>query len=216
MIITSKLDQALRSEARSLKTVEEVQLLHSGMEARIRRCKDILKGKGKEEWFPFLHEMVDGMIKKSIEAESISCGGCREAYCCRLHIVTCLSEARLIKGYVESREGRLQIDRDLMNRQYEFERLYDGNYNRLVWEWEELLPEVDRSCVFLKDNRCEIYPVRPLSCRLHWSAGAVEDCAVLGGKYIAHLVVPGEEMMSAVMQMNKIVGLVSALREVGF
>ena len=33
-------------------------------------------------------------------------------------------------------------------------------------------------CVFLKDNRCEIYQVRPASCRYHLSVSPPENCAL--------------------------------------
>lgn len=55
-------------------------------------------------------------------------------------------------------ENKIDIDYAILKKQNDsYQR--EANYKKLMFK--------DRKCVFLKNNLCSIYPVRPLECRKH-------------------------------------------------
>jgi len=93
----------------------------------------------------------DFFIKASEESKKeIQCkAGCTA--CCFIDVDVSGDEAAIIIDYC--RQNNIEIDKEYLTRQ--------GAVGRKVYS------ELSR-CVFLKDNLCSIYPVRPIACRKHW------------------------------------------------
>jgi Fe-S-cluster containining protein len=80
----------------------------------------------------------------------ISCLSCTAAYCRHQNVEICEAEAKVVAQYC--RQNNISIPRKYLQ-----EQLHYGRNN---------ISTADCSaCVFLKDNRCSIYPVRPTACR---------------------------------------------------
>lgn len=94
-------------------------------------------------------------------AESISCFDCKTAYCCHQNVDICEAEATVIAQYCK--ENKIKISRKHLQQQL--------NYNN-----DNIAFAKCSACVFLKDNRCGIYPVRPAGCRIHHVTTPLEFC----------------------------------------
>ena len=83
--------------------------------------------------------------KKEIQCKA----GCTA--CCFIDVDISEDEAAIIVNYCN--ENGIEIDREYLMRQAAVGRKTYSPLSR---------------CVFLKDNLCSIYPVRPIACRKHW------------------------------------------------
>lgn len=83
--------------------------------------------------------------KKDIQCKA----GCTS--CCFIDVDVSHDEAYVIIDYCS--ENGIEIDKDYLTRQVAAGRKTFSSVSR---------------CVFLKDNLCSIYPVRPIACRKHW------------------------------------------------
>jgi len=90
-------------------------------------------------------DAAPGENKKNIQCKT----GCTA--CCFIEIDVSGDEAAVIIDYC--RENSVEIDRDYLTKQAAAGRKSYSELSR---------------CVFLKDNLCSIYPVRPVACRKHW------------------------------------------------
>lgn len=206
---TMKLQVMLNHKAKRMH-LSEAREMFDHVEKRIKSRTFILKNSNSDEWFPSLHNQMAMAIAKSFERDKteVSCkAGC--GYCCKQHIVTCLRETRLIYKYVK--DNNIQIDSERLAKQYVFERRYGGKYtNDLVNDWWNKFD--DNLCVFAKeDGNCAIYPVRPLSCRAHFSAGDPVECGKLKGQFECTVIEEAEEIISAMMLTNRVNGLATCL-----
>ena len=117
---------------------------------------------------------------------TISCIGCTAAHCCHQNVEITETEAAVIGQFC--REQKITIPR-----QYLREQLTYGREN---------ISSADCSaCVFLKDNKCGIYPVRPVNCRIHNVVGPIENCDTKNNKgaVVATLPVTAAEMIGSVL-----------------
>lgn len=214
MKCTYKLGETLQIEASRLGSQLEAQQLQSRTEGQILAVREWFKKIPRDEWFRDAHQLVDALVVKSLEGkQEPTCTGCTAAYCCNQHIVTCREEVKYILSQTDNLAG-IELDRDLLAKQIAFEDSFgEGYQDKLVHDWVHF--EHNR-CVFLdKDNKCQIYAVRPLTCRLHYSVDpAVENC-LPDHLYQAHIVRDGEVVMSAVMQMNRMAGMAKILKDLG-
>ena len=83
--------------------------------------------------------------KKEIQCKA----GCTA--CCFIDVDISGDEAAIILNYCK--ENGIEIDREYLTKQAAVGRKTYSPLSR---------------CVFLKDNLCSIYPVRPIACRKHW------------------------------------------------
>ena len=83
--------------------------------------------------------------KKEIKCKT----GC--THCCFIDVDISGPEAAVIVNYCK--ENVIEIDREYLTKQAAVGRKTYTPLSR---------------CVFLKDNLCSIYPVRPIACRKHW------------------------------------------------
>ncbi len=83
--------------------------------------------------------------KKDIQCKS----GCTA--CCFIDVEISRDEAKLIVDYCQ--ENEIEIDKSYLVEQAKAGRKTFSSLSR---------------CVFLKNNMCSIYPVRPIACRKHW------------------------------------------------
>jgi Fe-S-cluster containining protein len=116
-----------------------------------------------------LHESLDKQVKEGLEKAGIkpSCGkGC--AHCCRLLCTATFAEGLLIAESLilggqwkewlpKLREAALKAD-------------YPGVEH--VSYFKKKIP-----CVFLKDEACSIYDIRPSACRYHLVVNPPEHCS---------------------------------------
>lgn len=110
------------------------------------------------------YQTIDS-IHQEVFADStrdVSCFGCTAAYCCHQSVDICEVEAELIAQYCK--EQRIKIPRKHLQKQLAHNR-------------ENIAFKDCSACVFLsKDNRCNIYPVRPAACRIHHVVTPLEYC----------------------------------------
>lgn len=92
--------------------------------------------------------------RESTESAGIQCGkGC--AYCCQQVVAITQSEAMQL--ITVAKVTGIVIDQDRLKRQ--------APYREEDWSDQ---PAEDRACLFLKDNLCQVYENRPLSCRKYF------------------------------------------------
>jgi hypothetical protein len=99
-----------------------------------------------------VYHAIDGFFVNSPEDDKkeIQCkAGC--THCCFIDVDVSGDEAAVIIDYC--RENDIEVDKDYLTEQAAVGRASYSNLSR---------------CVFLKDNLCSIYPVRPIACRKHW------------------------------------------------
>jgi Fe-S-cluster containining protein len=205
---TLKLQVMMNIKASKMLHRSEMKEMFDNVEKRIKSRTSILKKTPPDEWFPSLHNQMMMAIDRSflIDKPNISCkAGCN--HCCKQHIVTCLRETRLIYKYVK--DNNIQIDQERLNKQMAFERKYGKYTNDLVNDWWGKFE--DNQCVFAKDGNCLIYPVRPLSCRAHYSVGDPVECGKLRGHFECMVIEEAEEIISAMMLTNRVNGLATCL-----
>lgn len=115
------------------------------------------------------HETVDAIMKESQEANPIKVS-CQKkcTFCCYQKIPLTESEADLIEAYLNEKEIILPSDAG--------QRL--SRQRRAIAEdrWDGLR-HGDKRCVFLgDDDLCQIYPVRPMTCRVHLVVTPKDNC----------------------------------------
>ena len=99
-----------------------------------------------------VYDAIDGFFANTPEEnkKEIQCkAGC--TFCCFIDVDVSGDEATVIIDYC--RENDIEVDRVYLTQQAAAGR---RSYSALS------------RCVFLKDNLCSIYPVRPIACRKHW------------------------------------------------
>jgi len=103
---------------------------------------------------------------------------CREgcAHCCKLPATATVPEMVPVVEYLASRcdwsRRRPALERELSRQLAEFASVNVLDEKERVAFFQRQLP-----CAFLKDQRCEIYPVRPTVCRYHMVVSPPENCA---------------------------------------
>ena len=99
-----------------------------------------------------VYKAIDNFFNKAPEEnkKEIQCkAGCTA--CCFIDVDVSAGEAATILDYCH--ENHIAIDKEYLEKQAAIGRRQYSEVSR---------------CVFLKDNLCSIYPVRPMACRKHW------------------------------------------------
>jgi len=105
----------------------------------------------------FVQQIIE-QLEASGQSPAVSCGsGC--SFCCHSLIKVIPTEALLIESFIRCHF----IDSDiqaLKKRINEYQKLVDGKSLE-----KRVLIKDQTPCIFLKNNICRIYPVRPFICR---------------------------------------------------
>ncbi len=129
-------------------TIEQILSLINGYTDQLSN----LRMQNREETTKEVFKAIDGFFNTAPEENKteIQCkAGCTA--CCFIEIDMSGDEAAAIINYC--RENDIEIDREYLIKQAAVGRKSYSELSR---------------CVFLKDNMCSIYPVRPIACRKHW------------------------------------------------
>jgi len=149
--VTSLLKDHLASlieNSENQETIDQILKLINGYRdqlAKLRRRNRI--GTIKE-----VYKVIDGFFTNAPEEnkKGIQCKtGC--THCCFIDVDISADEAAVIINYCN--ENAIEIDKEYLEKQAVVGRKKYSELSR---------------CVFLKDNLCSIYPVRPIACRKHW------------------------------------------------
>jgi Fe-S-cluster containining protein len=102
--------------------------------------------------------------------------GC--AHCCRQEILIARAEAETIVEWVQASWSPEQIEA-LKDQLRAWLVWYRGEFKRRVDSGEDrrvVVYEHGPLCVALQDGACSIYPVRPMSCRIHYVSSSPDAC----------------------------------------
>lgn len=133
------------------------------------------------------YRAVDDLVKEHFKQPN-NTHNCKEgcSHCCHLFIFTTCDEALTIFNYCNA--NNIDIDKTRLEKQQGIE----------TEEWTRTLGQHSK-CVFLGDNdRCRIYPVRPIVCRKYYVASPPHLCDVTKGvNQIATCNIFDAELLSA-------------------
>jgi Fe-S-cluster containining protein len=102
---------------------------------------------------------------------------CKEgcSHCCKLPATATVPEMVPVVEYLVNRDDwnrrRPALERELTRQLVEFSTVNVLDERERVAFFKRQLP-----CAFLKDNRCEIYAVRPAVCRYHMVVSSPDNC----------------------------------------
>ncbi len=122
----------------------------------------------KEEFTKHLHilfKQIDALTNSFVdncrkENIPIDCkAGC--AWCCYQPVFALTHELLVINEYMHKNLSKKDIE-DIKKKTYaKYERTKGMDYDTIL--------KVNHQCPFLIDNKCSVYPVRPLACRIYLS-----------------------------------------------
>lgn len=105
----------------------------------------------------FVQEIIE-QLEASGQSPAVSCGsGC--SFCCHSLIQVIPAEALLIESFIKSHfiDSDIRVLKEKING---YQSLVDGkSFEKRVLIKDQI------PCIFLKNNICRIYPVRPFICR---------------------------------------------------
>jgi Putative zinc- or iron-chelating domain len=129
-------------------TIEQILKLINGYRDQLKK----LRIQNREETIKEVYKAIDNFFtvapdenKKEIQCKA----GCTA--CCYIDVDISSDEASTIFNYCA--ENKIEIDSAYLKQQEAAGRKTYSSVSR---------------CVFLKENLCSIYPVRPVACRKHW------------------------------------------------
>jgi Putative zinc- or iron-chelating domain len=129
-------------------TIEQILKLINGYRDQLKK----LRIQNREETIKEVYKAIDNFFtvapdenKKEIQCKA----GCTA--CCYIDVDISSDEASTIFNYCG--ENKIEIDSAYLKQQEAAGRKTYSSVSR---------------CVFLKENLCSIYPVRPVACRKHW------------------------------------------------
>lgn len=156
------------------------------MEKKIKRCARDYRCLGKKVAAKRVNYRLDKMITSFLEENPTTCKkGC--AHCCYQFLYATMDEAEYIYRYCN--ENGIPIDWDMIMDQVRLDK--DNWISR---------PEGECKCIFLDNNTCSIYPVRPMACRKYYVSSDPADCNQFAGlkKVAIHHNVEAEILVSGV------------------
>lgn len=116
------------------------------------------------------------IVADAVARMGVTCKeGC--SHCCMLPATATVPEMILVVEYLAGRcdwpRRRPALERELTRQLTEFATINFLDDRERADFFRRQLP-----CAFLKDNRCEIYPIRPAVCRYHMVVSPPENCAL--------------------------------------
>jgi Fe-S-cluster containining protein len=119
--------------------------------------KEIQKWKNPKEELKNFYESMNKDIEKGNLYNLSSCKkGC--SFCCNINVDVSKPEAELLKEHIKPED--IPILRKQAVNPKEFSKL---DYK-------------DRKCIFLKNGECQVYDIRPISCRRYFVSSDPEKC----------------------------------------
>ena len=138
----------LMQQPENKSTIDEILQRINGYTEQLRN----LRVSNRLETTQAVYKAIDDFFIKAPDdsKKEIRCkSGC--THCCFIDVDVSGDEAAVIIDYC--RKNDIDIDKEYLTQQAAVGRKTYSELSR---------------CVFLKDNLCSIYPVRPLACRKHW------------------------------------------------
>jgi Putative zinc- or iron-chelating domain len=138
----------LMEQPENRETIEQILKLIDGYTDQLRK----LRTKSRFDATKEVYKAIDGFFLNAPEEskKEIQCkAGCTA--CCFIDVDVSGDEAAVIIDYCM--ENGIEVDKAYLTEQSAVGRKSYSSLSR---------------CVFLKDDRCSIYPVRPIACRKHW------------------------------------------------
>ena len=128
------------------------------VESRTNELREYYKMGSPVEFVKAFHEVYDEAL--AAVKTGISCKqGCH--FCCRQNVNIFEDEAATIAEFCQEEE--IPIPQEYLKEQ-------------LKHEWREIAKMEVGWCVFLKEGKCSIYPVRPIGCRNYHVVSPPELC----------------------------------------
>ena len=121
---------------------------------------------------------------KEDKQHTISCLNCKTGYCCHQQIDVSDDEAKVIVDFCNAVE--IPIPHEYLKKQLATTKFMQ-------------LKKGCSACVFLKDNRCSIYPVRPAVCRTYFAVSSIHFCDM--AKYPKHRVLQATSPPAELIKM---------------
>lgn len=123
-----------------------------------------------------LYREYEPHVARAAQARGVTCTvGCD--HCCKLPATATVPEMALVVEYLSQRSDwkarRPALERALEHHLHEYAGVNIVNETERKAFFSRQL-----ACVFLKDHRCDIYPVRPAVCRYHLVVSPPENCAL--------------------------------------
>jgi Fe-S-cluster containining protein len=167
-------------------TIGQVLQLIDGYTVQLRK----LRIQNRLESIIEVYKAIDNFFNAATEEDKkeIQCkAGCTA--CCFIDVDVSGDEAELIINYC--RDTGIEIDRVYLTKQAAAGRKSYSPLSR---------------CVFLKDNLCSIYPVRPVACRKHWvktDPGLCDFSKNIANQVNGYFDVNAEIMASALLNVHE-------------
>ena len=122
------------------------------------------QGAQKEE-----DKYIDGVLRNfRFENKPISCDTCSKPYCCYQKITEPLAAGLPVAAYLRAtRQDTPELRERLKNAGEAMEA-----HTSAEWMHQNRQP-----CVFLKDDKCSVYPIRPINCRSYHVISPQSDCS---------------------------------------
>jgi hypothetical protein len=139
---------SLMEQPENQEAIDQILELINGYKDQLR----ILRAKNNIGTIKEVYKAIDNFFNTAPEEnkKEIQCKqGCTA--CCFIDVEVSADEAAAIINYCN--ENAIEIDKEYLEKQAVVGRKKYSELSR---------------CVFLKDNLCSIYPVRPIACRKHW------------------------------------------------
>lgn len=119
-----------------------------------------------------MYRLIDKMIQTNKDKDNnyskVTCKkGC--SHCCK--IAVCISHEEAVTLLIRAKEIDLKIDKKKLEIQ---SRFTSENWAGLKHKYA--------SCVFLKNDQCQVYEYRPIVCRNHFSADDPKLCNIVKHK----------------------------------
>ena len=165
--------------------------------------------------------LIDHLTAEYLKNHEISCrAGC--SYCCRQLVFCTTLEMELIVDYLNS-IPKARKRAVLHKAKAKAHKFYQKNSEQLrnTSNWEHLAGFLSSTfrgvpCIFLKDGKCSIYPVRPIDCRIAKTADACgfkkimevepQSLRLFCDQVASDLIMEEEERCSGAMQVVPLIG----------
>lgn len=123
-----------------------------------------------------LYREYEPHVADAAERLNVTCReGC--SHCCKLPATATVPEMVLVVEHLTSR-GDWERRRPALKRELEHQLSEFASVNVLDERERVAFFQRQLACAFLKNDRCEIYPVRPAVCRYHMVVSPPENCEV--------------------------------------
>lgn len=170
------------------------------LESEIKALEEFPAGSRRAK---MVHRRVDNALnawftRKPDMKKRVTCFTCTKSGCCHTNVDITEDEAKLL---VEKYSHL--IDHALLEIQGSvFDANTTAGHEEKIDEWGKLSFE-DRKCIFLKDDRCQVYEDRPFACRKWFVAQEDYTCDDYNGGGLIQVVENAEVIASAAYQVQK-------------